>query len=320
MMTILWYATILAIAVGCLMSVTAIPQIIARRQVRARLSSLSHHPGVRAEVSAEASLLRPTHELRGWVALIARFPRIAGERQLHNSGVSWSVKRYLTLRACWAAGAAITVFLFTHNVLFAGIALVVGGFIPAMYVRRKKTKRLQAFESQLPDAVDLISRSLRAGHPLVHGLKMAGDDTPLPLAAEFRIAHEEHRFGMPLDEALVRLGERLELSDARILVTAILVQRDAGGNIAEVFERLANVMRERVQIKRQVQVQTAQGRMSGYVLSSLPAAIGILLMLVNPGYMQPLFDEPIGRAMLAGAVVMQIIGHIWIQKIVKIDV
>ena len=318
-MTLMWILTSLLLAAGFSLVASATPRLIERRRIRRQLHRLGKHPGA-AEASSEADLLRPVEMARGWAAWLRRFPRLNSERLMRSAGVSWSVERYFLVRIVWAVPSGVVIYAITQNAWWTALSIAAGFMAPTYYLKRRRAKRLAAFELQLPDAIELISRSLRAGHPLVHGLKLAGEDTPEPLAAEFRTAHEEHRFGMPLDETLVRLGERLELSDARILVTAILVQRDAGGNIAEVFERLAQLMRERVVLSRQVRVHTAQGRMSGYVLSSLPVAVAGLLLLINPEYIRLLFDDPIGRVMLGCAAVMQIIGHLWIQKIVRVEV
>ncbi len=160
---------------------------------------------------------------------------------------------------------------------------------PYLYVRWKKGRRLLRLESQLPDAIDLIARAVRAGHPLSEGLRMASEEAPEPLASEFRITFEEQRFGLPFEDALLGLGDRVEVVDIRILITAILVQREVGGNLSEILEQIAETMRARFSLKRQVRVYTAQGRMSGYTLAALPIFVGLMISLINPDYMQTLF-------------------------------
>jgi tight adherence protein B len=187
-----------------------------------------------------------------------------------------------------------------------------------MYVRRAKARRILRVESQLPDAIDLIARAVRAGHPLSEGLRMVAEEAPEPLAAEFRVTFEEQRFGLPFEEALLGLGDRVEVVDIRILITAILVQREVGGNLSEILERIAETMRARFNLKRQVRVYTAQGRMSGYTLAALPILVGVVITVINPDYMQTLFYEPLGQALLAGAATLQGIGFLWIRRIVDV--
>jgi len=200
------------------------------------------------------------------------------------------------------------------------LAAFVGAFLPYMVVRRRRTKRLYAFEEQLPEAIDLLGRAIRAGHPLSAGLKMVADETTEPIASEFRRTHEENRFGLPFEDALLALADRVSIVDVRILTTAILIQREVGGNLAEVLDNLANVIRVRFTIRRQLRVYTAQGRFSGYVLGILPIAVGTAIYQLNPTYMKLLFTDPVGKLMLLTAVVFQIIGFLWIRKIVDIEI
>ena len=196
----------------------------------------------------------------------------------------------------------------------------VGAMLPTMYVRRRRTKRLNAFEEFLPESIDLVGRALRAGHPLSAGFKMAADDGPEPVASEFRRVFEEQRFGMPLQDSLLGMADRINLVDVRILVTAILIQREVGGNLAEILDNLAAVVRARFTIRRQVRVYTAQGRMTGYLLSALPLIIFALLYTINGKYMSILFTDPVGKILVGVALSMQLIGFLWIRKIIKIEI
>jgi tight adherence protein B len=200
------------------------------------------------------------------------------------------------------------------------LAAFAGALLPYLVVRRRRTKRLYAFEEQLPEAIDLLGRAIRAGHPLSAGLKMVADETTEPIASEFRRTHEENRFGLPFEDALLALADRVSIVDVRILTTAILIQREVGGNLAEVLDNLANVIRVRFTIRRQLRVYTAQGRFSGYVLGILPIAVGTAIYQLNPTYMKLLFTDPVGKLMLLTAVIFQIIGFLWIRKIVDIEI
>jgi tight adherence protein B len=200
------------------------------------------------------------------------------------------------------------------------VASVIGGAFPYLIVRRRRTKRMYAFEEMLPEAIDLLGRAIRAGHPLSAGLKMVADETTEPIQGEFRRTHEENRFGLPFEDALLAMADRVNIVDVRILTTAILIQREVGGNLAEVLDNLANVIRVRFTIRRQLRVYTAQGRFSGYVLAILPIAVGCAIYSLNPPYIRLLFTDPIGKLMLMTAVIFQIIGFLWIRKIVDIEI
>jgi tight adherence protein B len=202
----------------------------------------------------------------------------------------------------------------------AVVAAFAGALLPYMVVRWRRNRRLYAFEEMLPEAIDLLGRAIRAGHPLSAGLKMVADETTEPISSEFRRTHEENRFGLPFEDALLAFADRVSIVDVRILITAILIQREVGGNLAEVLDNLANVIRVRFTIRRQLRVYTAQGRFSGYVLGILPIAVGAAIYHLNPSYMTLLFTDPVGKLMLLLAVVFQIIGFLWIRKIVDIEI
>jgi tight adherence protein B len=179
---------------------------------------------------------------------------------------------------------------------------------------------MRAFEEAFPEALDLVSRALKASHAFATGMKMVADEMPDPVGTEFRKAFDEQNFGLPLKDALNNLAIRVGLLDVRFFVTAVLIQRETGGNLSEILENLAYVVRERFKILRQVRVYTAHGRMTGYVLLALPAALAVALKFINPEHMDLLFTERMGRLMLCGVVVMQTIGYLWIRKIVSIEV
>ena len=183
----------------------------------------------------------------------------------------------------------------------------------------RRGRRLLQLESQLPGAIELIARAVRAGHPLSEGLRMASEEAAEPLASEFRITFDEQKFGLPFEEAMLGLGDRVEIVDVRILITAILVQREVGGNLTEILEQIAETMRDRFNLRRQVRVYTAQGRMSGYTLGALPIFVGLMISMINPEYMEVLILEPFGNALLATGALLQGIGFLWIRRIVDIE-
>ena len=253
--------------------------------------------------------------------IIARIPQFRdAELILQQAGITWSLQTLLLLSLGTAIGLGLMVLILSRSVPVGLVATVVGAMLPNLYVRHRRTKRLNAFEELLPEAIDLVGRALRAGHPLSAGFKMAADDGPEPVASEFRRVFEEQRFGLPLQDSLLSMADRVNLVDVRILVTAILIQREVGGNLAEILDNLASVVRARFTIRRQIRVYTAQGRMTGYLLSALPLILFALLYTINAQYMSILFTDPIGKILVAVALTMQFIGFLWIRKIIKIEI
>jgi tight adherence protein B len=271
--------------------------------------------------AAAADILRQGGEENAWVrAMGERLPQLRDlQRLLDQGGMTLTVQGFLLMTVGLAValglGAAIA-----FGWVAALAAAAVGAILPYLVAVNRRKKRLAAFEGQLPNAVDLMGRALRAGHPLSSGLRMVADESQDPLAVEFRQVFEEQRFGMPFEESLVALAERVPLVDVRILVTAILVQREVGGNLAEILDKIAYVVRERFTLRRQLRVITAEGRMSMWVLMSLPVGVGGILYLMNPAYVLTLFQDPIGHVMLYAAVVMGFLGFLWIRRIVDIEI
>ena len=240
------------------------------------------------------------------------------EHVLVQSGLSWTLEKFAARTGVVAAMAGVIALLIFGSRWVAAGAFLLAGITPYLYARWRRRKRIQKLEMQLPEAIDLIARAVRAGHPLSAGLGMAAEEAPEPLASEFRITFEEQKFGLPFEEALLGFGDRVEIVDARILITAILVQREVGGNLTEILETIAETMRDRFNLKRQVRVYTAQGRMSGYTLAALPILVGLVITVINPDYMTVLLHETVGRGMLVGAAALQLIGFIWIRNIVDV--
>jgi tight adherence protein B len=192
-------------------------------------------------------------------------------------------------------------------------------FLPYLIVRFKATRRIRTFEEQFPDAIDLIARALRAGHAFTTGLALVSEEAPQPVAGEFRLVYDQQNFGMPFGDALKDLARRVPLLDARFFVTAVLTQRESGGNLAEILGNLANVMRERFKVKRQVRVLSAHGRITGWVLSGLPPSLAVGFMITSPSHIMTLVTDPMGPPMIAAAVVLQLTGMLIIRKLVNIE-
>jgi tight adherence protein B len=201
----------------------------------------------------------------------------------------------------------------------AALALLLAA-LPYMVLRRKRTRRLAAFEEQFPEALDFLARSMRAGHAFTISLRMASEDLPDPLGLEFRTLFNEQNLGAPLDTALANLAERIPLLDVRFFVSAVVLQKQTGGNLGEILTRLGYVIRQRFQLKGQVKAASAHGRITALVLTILPAATAILMLLAAPTYLQSMLDDPDGQKLIAGSIVGQIVGQLVIRKIIRIKV
>lgn len=239
---------------------------------------------------------------------------------LEQAGSSMTLSRFIVISLGLSAALGLGLLVLTLQLGLGLIAAVIGALLPYMIMRRKRTNRFNKFEEQLPEAIDMLGRAIRAGHPLSSGLKMVAEESADPVASEFRRSHEEHRFGLAFEDALLAMADRVQIVDVRILVTAILIQREVGGNLAEVLDNLASVIRARFNIRRQLRVYTAQGRFSGYVLAILPIAVGAAIYSINPPYIKLLFTDPMGKLLVVVAVIFQIIGFLWIRKIVNIEI
>jgi tight adherence protein B len=203
------------------------------------------------------------------------------------------------------------------------LSLLVGcltASIPILIVLRIRSRRFRRFEAQFPDAIDLLSRAIRAGHAFNTGVKMIADEVPEPVGKEFQRVFEEQNYGLAMKTALLNLLERVELLDLRLFVVAVLIQRQSGGNLAELLSKIAQTIRERFRILRQLKVHTAQAKMTGIILMCLPPVMGGVTLALNYEYMKIIFTDPWGIRMLIGAAVLQLVGLIWIRKIVNIEV
>lgn len=271
--------------------------------------------------SADAGPLVRQAGATSWIEReLSRMPQFRDlGRVLREAGSTLSFQSFVLVSFGLGVAFALALGAFGRSVIGVLIGFPVGAVLPYLVVRFQASRRIAKLEEQLPDAIDLMGRAMRAGHPLSAGFKMVADEAPEPIATEFRQVFEEQRFGLPFDDSLLALGERVRVSDIRILITAILVHRQVGGNLAEVLDNIAALVRERFKLRRQLRVITAQGRMSGYVLALLPIVLGIAIFTLNREYMMPIFESEIGRFMLIGAFAFQIIGYLWIRKILDIE-
>jgi tight adherence protein B len=191
--------------------------------------------------------------------------------------------------------------------------------IPLIVIRQIRAQRIRKFEEQFPEAIQLIARALRAGHAFATGLKMAADEIPAPAGTEFKLLYERQNFGEQLADSLKAFAERAVSIDARFFVTAVLTQREAGGNLSEVLDRLAGVMRERFRIRREVRVKSAHGRISAFVLAALPPSLAIIMLSSSPEQIKLLVTDPLGIRIVIVAVTLQVIGTLIVRKLVDIQ-
>lgn len=292
-----------------------------RRKLVGQLRALGVGPG--SGGAEGVTLLRaPTLADHGWLRpVVALVPHLRDiEIVLQQAGLTWKATSFLVASVGMSAAFGLSALVLTGRPVVALAAAAAGALAPYGFVRRKRTLRFRAFEEQLPEAIDLLARAIRAGHPLTSGLKMVAEEAAEPVAGEFRTVFEEQRFGLPFEDALVGLTDRITLVDVRIIVTAILVQREVGGNLAEILDNIGHTIRARFVIRRQLRAYTAQGRMSGYVLAVLPIAVGSVIFMLNPDYILTLFRERLGHFMLVTGAVMQILGFLWIRKIINIEI
>jgi tight adherence protein B len=286
---------------------------------------LSEATGMSATVepSTDASLLRTQSE--GPLPNVDRVARqaIKGSRfelWLEQSGTGLSASACVLISLALGGVLAFVAMVFVGRAWAMALGFAIGLCLLPAYLRHKRARRLYKFEETFPEALDLLSRGIRAGHAFSAGMKMVADELGEPVGPEFRKAFDEQNYGLPLKESLNNLSERIPLLDVRFFATAVLIQRETGGNLSEILDNLAAVVRERFKIRRQVRVHTAHGRFTGYVLMALPAFLGLALSFINPEHMASLFEERIGQLMIISSIVMQAVGFIWIRQVIKIEV
>jgi tight adherence protein B len=245
-------------------------------------------------------------------------PRI--QSLLYQADLKWSPGGLLASCAlCFLAPAYLVYLRFNLLLAALGVGLAIGS-LPLLWVRHKRTKRLNVFQQGLPEALDLMVNAMRAGHSLIAAIGSVARECADPIGCEFKSCFEEQNYGLEMKTAMDNLLNRVPLQDLRIVVTAIMIQRESGGNLAEVLDKTSHVIRERFRLRRQVQVHTAQGRMTGWVLSLLPVMLGIALYFINPTMMSLLWKTPVGIKMLWTTFGMIVIGSLIINKIVNMDI
>jgi len=253
--------------------------------------------------------------------LLRRSERVSNiQKMLAQAGMGIRAGNFLGLCALAGIAAAIAAYVFSKRFEVTWIALLVGFVLPYSVVSFKRTKRFEKFEELFPEAIDTLARAVRAGHAFTTALEMITDEVSEPVSGEFRQLYEEQKFGMPVRDALMNLTERMPLVDVKFFVTAVMLQRETGGNLAEILDNLSYVIRERFKIQRQVRVYTAQGRLTMALLMGMPPIIVAVMLVLNPSFIRPLFSDPIGHTLLVAGITLQTVGYFVIRKIIKIQV
>lgn len=263
-------------------------------------------------------LLSAVPWINRWLMKLEIAPRL--RLLLYQANLKWTAGGLLLLSAAAAFIPGYLVYLRTEQAIFSLLLGLALGCAPFMFVYYKRSLRFNKFEQGLPDALGLMVSALRSGHSLISALGLVANEAPDPIGTEFRICFDEQTYGLTLRTAMDNLITRVPLQDMRIVVTAILIQKESGGNLAEVLDKVAHVIRERFRLKREVRVYTAQGRLTGWILSLLPLVLGIGLYLLNPAMMSLLWKREIGIKLLYAAGGMTVVGSLIIRKIVNMDV
>jgi tight adherence protein B len=312
------FILVLLLVVGIYWFMLERPETREQDELMKRLRVASGSKAKRIDFIKQAERLS---SVKAFDALLSRSKGLTGglQRLLNQANMKMTVGGLLLLSVFLMLVVALVVNVITRLSWLALVLGVVVSTLPFFVVRYKAQKRLRTFEEQFPEAIDLVSRALRAGHAFTTGLSIVSEEAPEPVAGEFRLLYDQQNFGMPLSDALKAFAIRVPLLDARFFVTAVLTQRESGGNLAEILSNLANVIRERFKVKRQVRVLSAHGRITAWVLCGLPPSLALGFMITAPSYIKTLTEDPLGVRMIFLAVFLQIMGTLIIRRIVDIE-
>lgn len=297
---------------------------VSKERIRILQSVLLQSRRQEEEEEIDVGDLRKTEELSSipWLnRILLRFevvPRL--KLLLYQANVRWTASLLLLLTGACFIVPLYLVQLITGQFLAALLAGVILAFIPWIYVFQKRKRRFKKFEEELPEALDLMVSALRVGHSLNSTLSLVSSECPAPLSGEFRICFEEQNYGLDFATTLDNLITRMPLPDLKMVVTAMVIQRETGGNLAEILDNTSRVIRDRFTLQRQVRTHTAQGRLTGWILTILPLVIATLMFIISPHVISTLWFDPLGRKLIYGGVVLILIGGLVIRKIVNLEV
>ena len=316
---VLTFVLILGIVLGAYYAFVVRPEGDDRSRLLKQLSK----PKALTGLLKPGELERPADKLSDVQAIQAMLSRARGfsgplDRLITQSGVNITVGTLVMASVLLGCVGYMLVKFLTYFTLLGLAAAPLFASLPFMFVRWKRTRRFQKFEEQFPEAIELMARALRAGHAFPTGILMVADEMAHPMGAEFKLLYDRQNFGMPVSDALKGLAERVPILDAKFFATAVLTQRETGGNLSEILDNLAAVIRDRFKVKRQVRAVSAHGRITGWILSAMPPVLALVISVVSPEYMKPIITDPLGIQMLAVGGTLQVIGSLIIRKLVNI--
>jgi tight adherence protein B len=290
---------------------------VQRMERRLRTLSAGHHGTDVGRLLKERNLSNTP-----WLEkLLLSFPRVSAlDRWLQQSGQTMTVGRFVFMTVLFGVVPFLLSLVFRAPLPLAIAFGAIGAVLPILYVSQARTKRLHKFDEQLPDALDLISRALRAGHAFPSAMQMVATEAADPMASEFQITFEEINYGVSVHDAMMNLATRVPSMDLRYFIISVLLQRETGGNLSELLDNLSHLIRERFKLIGRIRVLSAEGKLSAYILLGLPFATAAMVYLVNPEFMSLLWTDPAGLKMSAGAILMMAVGSFVMWRIVKIRV
>jgi tight adherence protein B len=315
---LLTFAVVLAVFALAYWALLGRPEAVSQRRLRKRLAPVR-------DVAPETTGLieRPTgNEERPVEALVARTGGGLVRRLavlLERADMDMGPGALLGVCVATAAAGALLLARLSPAPMLAMPLGLAAGFLPIAFVKMKGERRTAKFEEQFPEAIDLMARALRAGHALTTGLALVAEELPEPCGSEFRLVYDRQSFGMPLPDALRLFAERVPLLDARFFVTAVLTQRESGGNLAEILDNLGSVIRQRFRVKRQIKVVTAHARLTGWVLVAMPVAIALGMVVVAPDHILTLVRDPLGVQMGLAAISLWGVGFLVIRRLIDVE-
>ncbi|HTE89997.1 MAG TPA: type II secretion system F family protein [Terriglobales bacterium] len=316
----------IAVFVVVSLAVFTIGSLLDQRSARARLLRdrlASVQKAAERKPSEELALLRDEmlSEIPALDSLLRRSGRIANlQTLLSQADLKIRAGTILMLCVLSGVGLALVVLILSPFPQFAWLGMIIGALLPYSYASFRRTRRFQKFEELFPEAIDTLARAVRAGHAFTTALELISNEISEPISSEFRKLFEEQKFGLPVRDALLNLTERVPLVDVKFFVTAVMLQRETGGNLAEILDNLSYLIRERFKIMRQVRVYTAQGRLTMMLLMGLPPIIVVTMLLMNPTFIRPLFADPIGHTLIVAGLTLQTVGYFIIRRIIRIQV
>ena len=316
------FVVFVVVASAVFASITLLDQRSARaRLLRDRLAGTQKAPERAPE--EELALLRDEQlsQIPLLDQLLRRSERVSAmQKMLAQAGMTLRAGNFIGLCLLCGVLAGLIVLILAKKGEIAWVAMLVGFLLPYSYASYRRNKRFEKFEELFPEAIDTLARAVRAGHAFTTALEMISGEVAEPVSGEFRKLYEEQKFGMPVRDALLNLTERMPLVDVKFFVTAVMLQRETGGNLAEILDNLSYVIRERFKIQRQVRVYTAQGRLTMALLMGMPPIIVVIMLFLNPSFIRPLFSDPLGHTLLVAGIALQTIGYFVIRRIIRIQV